>query len=120
VAVGGDKQVAVASKQGSRTVLRAANRSHPMMAGSRAQGRRSVAVWLTSSAVSIHIATDRLRSSPLVQLLPIRQTVLTFLHFVVVSLSVTTWRATLFTTTENGNMAVLVTVLWGFPTILCC
>ena len=66
----GSKQVGLAS----RTVLRAANRSHTIMAGSKARGRRGVAVWLTSSAVSIYIATDRLHSSPLVQSLSMRRT----------------------------------------------
>jgi len=61
-------------KQGSQTVLRAANRSHPIMAGRRARGQRSVAVWLTSSAVSMRVASNRLHSSPLVQSLPIRRT----------------------------------------------
>jgi len=37
------------------------------VAGTGAQGRRSVAVWLTSSAVSMYLASNRLRSSPLVQ-----------------------------------------------------
>ena len=72
----GSKQAGLAS----RTILRAVNRSHPIMAGSRARGRCSVAVWLTSSAVSICIATDQLRSSPLVQSLPMRRTLLTFLN----------------------------------------
>ena len=71
----GSKQAGLAS----RTVLRAVNISHPIMAGSRARGRRSVTVWLTSSAVSICIATDRLRSSPLVQSLPMSRTLLAFL-----------------------------------------
>jgi len=73
----GSKQAGLAS----RTVLCAANRSHPIMAGSRARGRRSVAIWLTRSAVSICIATDRLHSSPLVQSLPMRRTLHTFNHF---------------------------------------
>jgi len=53
----GSKQAGLAS----RTILRAVNRSHPIMAGSRARGRCSVAVWLTSSAVSICIGCARLR-----------------------------------------------------------
>jgi len=72
VAAGGSKQAAVASKKRSRTVLRAANRSNPTMAGSRARGQRSV--YITSSAVLICITTDRLCSSPLVQSLPMRRT----------------------------------------------
>ena len=51
-----------------------------IMAGSRARGRRSVAVWLTSSAVSVWITTNRLRSSPLEQSLPMRRTLQTFRH----------------------------------------
>jgi len=79
VAGGGSRwqQAGSGSKQAGlalRTVLRAANRSHPIMAGSRARERCRVVVWLTSSAVSICIATDRLHSSPLVQSLPMRRT----------------------------------------------
>jgi len=66
----------------SRTVLRAANRLHPIMAGTKAQGRHSVAVGLTSSAVSNCLASDRLHSSPLVQSLPMRRTIQIFHHFV--------------------------------------
>jgi len=45
-----------------------------MAAGTKAQGRRSVAIWLTS----IYLASDRLHSSPLVQSLPLRCTLQTF------------------------------------------
>jgi len=50
----------------------------PVVAGTKAQGRRSVAVWLTSSAVSMYLASDRLHSSPLVQSLPMHRTLQTF------------------------------------------
>jgi len=42
-----------------------------IVAGSIVRGRRTVVVWLTSSAVSICMATNWLRSSPLVQSLRI-------------------------------------------------
>jgi len=73
----GSKQAGLAS----RTVLRAANRSHPIMAGSRAREQCRVAVWLTSSAVSMCIAIDRQYSSPLVTSLPMRRTLQTLHHF---------------------------------------
>ena len=51
-------------------------------AGSRARGWRSVAVGLTSSAASVWITADRLRSSPMEQSLPTRHTLQTFRHCV--------------------------------------
>ena len=90
----------MASKQRARTVLLAKNRLHPIMAGSRAQGQCSVAVWLTSSAMSICSTTNRLRPSSLVQSLPMRRTVLTFLHF---------WCHVL------SNNFVPTTRSWGWP-----
>ena len=53
----------------------------PVVAGNKADGRRSVAVWLTSSAVSMYIASDRLRSSPLVHSLLVALCRQVFHHF---------------------------------------
>jgi len=61
--------------------------TQPVAAGTKAQGQRSVAVWLTSSAVSMYLASDWLHSSPLVQSLPMCRTLQTFHHFQV-------WRVT--------------------------
>jgi len=43
-----------------------------VVAGTKAQGRRSVAIWLARSAVSMYLASNQLHLSPLVQSLPMR------------------------------------------------
>jgi len=46
----------------------------PVVAGNKAQGRHSVVVWLTSSAVLMYVASNQLHSSPLVQSIPMHHT----------------------------------------------
>jgi len=117
VAVGGSRWLqAGRGNQGSRTVLRAANWSHSIMAGRRARGQRSVAVWLTSSAVSRRVATNRLRLSPLVQSLPIRRTRQWPRQWSLalrISYSVTAWKVRQWQQAKWGHLETISSHSWA-------